>query len=388
MKYNHNTISVLIPDGESTLLSNVVYSLSLIKKVKIYVLSSHKGKCFKFSLNNNCFKYSRFIDRFIYYSPKSDEAWIRKIDTVVNDYGIDVIMPIFDVSTKRIIESKHFLVNKSKLVLLPELSDFNKALHKDLLYLHLKSNGLPSPKSIIIDSKVRNEVELDYPLIAKPTFGFNGGMGVMYINNEKELAEYWQINNNNENILLQEFIDGYDVTCNVLCCNGEIQAYTMQKTSEDKYCKVAPQYEFVFFEDEALLKLIKSLMKSLNWSGVANIDFRFDKKTQDYKVIEINPRFWLNTEASALAGVNFPYLYYLSSNHQKVEFNKVKEGTFLHLKALMKKLIHNPFFIFKISFVKKHTPLRFILKDPLVLLCKFFWRTNNIIATKVFKNKF
>jgi len=388
MKNNSNTLSILIPDGETTLLSNVVHSLSLVRNIKIYVLSSHKKKYFKYSIDNNCLKHSRFIERFIYYKSSTPEYWIEKIDETVEAFNIDLIMPIFDVSTSKILKYKSLLKNESKLCNLTDVGNYETALRKDLLYKFLKSNNLSCPESIIIDTKSNYEVEnLSFPLVAKPTFGFNGGMGVRFIKSKKELLEYLDVNKTNDPILLQKFIEGFDVTCNVLCKNGDIQAYTMQKAALVKSVKVTPQHEFSFFNDDALLRLMKDLMKALKWSGVANIDFRFDKEDNTYKVIEINPRFWLNTEASALVGVNFPYLYCLSTLNQKFEFTPVKTGAFLHLKALVKRFQRNPFLIFRISYLYTNTPIRFIIKDPFVLWCKFMWRTNNIISSKILKKK-
>lgn len=297
-------------------------------------------------------------------------------------------MPIFDISTIKILKHQNELKSKSKLCYLSSITDFETALHKDLLYLFLKSKALPCPDSIIVDSEFEyNSDDVDFPLIAKQTYGFNGGMGVRLVKEEKELLEYINANKSDNPILLQKFIEGFDVTCNVLCKDGKIVAYTMQKEVEAKSVKVTPQYEFSFFHDEVLLTLMNDLMKGLNWSGVANIDFRFDITDNTYKVIEINPRFWLNTEASALAGVNFPHLYCLSNLNKSVEFIPVKNGTFLHLKALVKRLQRNPFLIFKISYLYNNTPFRFVIKDPFVVWCKFMWRTNNIISSKILKRK-
>lgn len=388
MKNSPNTFSILIPDGETTLLSNVVHSLSLIKGVKIYVLSSHKKKYFKYSIDNSCFKHSRFIEKFIHYKNTTTQDWINRIDDTVETYNIDLILPIFDVSTKRILEHLSLLRNTSKLCALSDLNDFETAIRKDLLFLFLKSKNLPCPDGIIVDSAFNIEAtDINFPIVAKPTYGFNGGMGVKLLKNKEELREYISTSKSEDPILLQKFIKGFDVTCNVFCDNGDIKAYTMQKAAMVKNVKVTPQFEFNFFHDEALLELMMNLMKGLNWSGVANIDFRFDEADNTYKIIEINPRFWLNTEASALAGVNFPYLYCLSALNKDIEFKPVKEGVFLHLKALVKHLQRNPFLIFKINYLFNNTPFRFIIKDPLVVWCKFVWRSNNIISSKILKRK-
>ncbi|WP_299526130.1 ATP-grasp domain-containing protein [Winogradskyella sp.] len=389
MKSNLKNISILIPDGETTLLSHVVYSLALIKYIKIYVLSSHKTGYFEYSLDNNCFKHSRFIEKFVYYEKTTTEAWINKIDNTVEVYDIDLIMPIFDLSTDKLLKHIDLLKSRTKLCYLSSHTNFETALRKDLLCLFLKSNHLPCPDSIIVSSKFEYEaVDIDFPIVAKPTYGFEGGMGVKLVSNKEELLNYIKINKTDSPLLLQEFVEGFDVSCNVLCKKGKLLAYTMQKgITMAKGIKVTPQHEFKFFHDDTLLGLMEDLMKSLNWSGVANIDFRFDQTNTVYKVIEINPRFWLNTEASALAGVNFPYLYCLSTLNRSIEFIPVKKGTFLHLKALAKRLKRKPFFIFKFNYLLNNTPFIFIIKDPIVIWCKFIWRTNNIISSKFLKKK-
>ena len=79
-------------------------------------------------------------------------------------------------------------------------------------------------------------------------------------------------------------------------------------------------------------------MQTLNWSGVANVDVRFDYKTKQCMVLEINPRFWLSVEASEIAGVNFPYLYCLSSLNLDFEIPNYKHIKTLNLKGLSNKI--------------------------------------------------
>ncbi|WP_422104622.1 ATP-grasp domain-containing protein [Winogradskyella sp.] len=387
MKSNLKNISVLIPDGESTLLYNVVYSFSLIRHVRIYVMSSHRQIFFKYSKRNNCLKSSRYVKKFLFYPETTDENWINHINQTVEDFNIDIIMPIFDDGAERIIRNAEYLKHKAKLCPLPNLSNFLTARHKDRLYTHLESHDLPAPKSFVSDHLHKpNSIDLDFPIIAKPVVGFEGGQGVKLLENERAIDDYMKVYGDSK-ILFQEYIRGYDMSCNVLCSEGEVLAYTMQKAATSEEGKVTPQFEFSFVNEKSLLLTLKKLMKSLEWSGVANIDFRYDYKDRQFKVIEINTKFWLNTEASALAGVNFPYLYCLLSLGKKIEFREAKEMTFLHLNALIKRLKKTPVFIFKTGYLKHNTPLLFAIKDPLVLVCKFFWRTNNIISLRRQKRK-
>lgn len=389
MKKKRNTFSVLIPDGEATLIYNVVYSFSLMKNVKIYVLSSHTNRFFDLSTNNSCcLKYSRYIEKYFYDPITTDSKWLNRIDDIVLNNNIDCIIPVLDKTTKRIVENEHLLKSRGKLCTLPELSSLRLAMDKGLLYKHLKSNNIPCPNSELISAETTNyHSKLSFPFIVKPTADTQGGSGVFLLKNQKEFIDYLKLPKKNHEILLQDFIEGFDVTCNVFCEKGKLLAYTMQKAALVKSVKVTPQTEFIFFNDDSLLELMEDLMLSLNWSGVANIDFRFDKIDKTYKVIEINPRFWFNTEASAMMNVNFPYILCLSSMQRKINFKPVENKSFVNIDGLLNRILINPLFIFKIKFIFNNTPIKFLLKDPLVVWCKFIWIINNVISSKILKKK-
>ncbi|MEK7841470.1 MAG: ATP-grasp domain-containing protein, partial [Deltaproteobacteria bacterium] len=53
-----------------------------------------------------------------------------------------------------------------------------------------------------------------------------------------------------------------------------------------------------------------SLLKSLNWVGVAMVEFRVDARDGKAKLMEINPRFWGSLQLAILSGMDFPYLLY------------------------------------------------------------------------------
>ena len=56
-----------------------------------------------------------------------------------------------------------------------------------------------------------------------------------------------------------------------------------------------------------------SLLKALDWFGVAMVEFKLDPRDGIFKLMEINPRFWGSLSLAVAAGVNFPYLLYSMS---------------------------------------------------------------------------
>jgi predicted ATP-grasp superfamily ATP-dependent carboligase len=61
------------------------------------------------------------------------------------------------------------------------------------------------------------------------------------------------------------------------------------------------------FYDPTLKEYGMRLLGSLNWHGVANIEFKLEKSTGRLKLMEVNPKFWASLEVALRAGVNFPY---------------------------------------------------------------------------------
>ena len=362
MKSNNKEIAILIPDGEIHVIMYVVNCFSLVKNVKVYVMSSKI---------NSHMKYSRFIEKFIYYPETNHDEWIKQINYEVEKYGIDLVMPVYEKAINVLANNLSKLRYPDNLVNLSSAQDLYSAGNKGALYRHLKSHNIPCPNTLIIKPNNLTEiVNLNYPVVIKPVEGGGGGKGIKIATNKEEVLKYYTTYTFNCDSIIQEFINGYDLCCNVLCKDGDLIAYSIQKGTVFRDGILTPQIGFDFIENEALLQTTKKLMKSLNWSGVANIDWRFDEKENVFKVIEINTRFWLGTDAASIAGVNFPYLYCQSSLGQEIELKKTESISYLSLEGLARILKRNPLSVFKFKYIYNHSPIRFIIKDPFPILYK------------------
>jgi len=61
-----------------------------------------------------------------------------------------------------------------------------------------------------------------------------------------------------------------------------------------------------------------------------------DDCDDDFKIIEINPRFWDSVEASQRVGVNFPYLYCLTALGIPFEFPSYRFESYTNNRGLIK----------------------------------------------------
>lgn len=71
------------------------------------------------------------------------------------------------------------------------------------------------------------------------------------------------------------------------------------------------------------------LLKELDWHGLAMVEFK--RHDGEFKLMEINPRFWSSLPFSVAAGVDFPYQYYCLSTGEPVEDQPYDAGVAGHL---------------------------------------------------------
>ncbi len=348
-------ISVLIPDGQGTLAMWAVLGLSLQKEVDIYILSDK---------NDAMAKDSGRIKGFYYMTFDTPEQWISNINTIVVKYDIDIVMPVAEDGIKNIILNKENLPFADKLSILPDNAVFDLANNKGRLAQHMEKYNISHPKTLVYNANQRHDVDdIDFPIILKPLYDTGGGKGICSFDNQIELDNFYNNSNLEGDYIVQELIDGYDMGFNVFCKEGEILAYTIQKATMKSHEKFAPQIAVKFLFKKEIYDLVERLVKSLNWSGVANVDIRYDNKRDKYNIIEINPRYWESLDASIAVGVNFPYLVCLASLNKSFPLPKYKFEEYVNLLGLNKRVKQNIFFIFRFKFILNNTPLRFFKRD-------------------------
>lgn len=61
------------------------------------------------------------------------------------------------------------------------------------------------------------------------------------------------------------------------------------------------------------------LLDALDWYGLAMVEFKQDPDTGEYKLMEVNPRFWSSLPFTVQAGVDFPYYYWCLATERPCE---------------------------------------------------------------------
>lgn len=122
----------------------------------------------------------------------------------------------------------------------------------------------------------------------------------------------------------------------------------------------------------------RRLLDELDWHGVAMVEFLRDPDTGEFKLMEVNPRFWSSLPFTIQAGVDFPYLYWRQATGRPIETppdydvgvaGHLLWGEVLHLASILRDdypLVDRPSFLRTLAAVTAsllHSP-RFDYLDP------------------------
>ncbi|WP_148215829.1 ATP-grasp domain-containing protein [Acaryochloris marina] len=270
------------------------------------------------SIENNWitfYKYSRYIDRLIIASNEIDSNdFLNEVIQAIQQESIDYIFPASENSFKFVSRHRVQLSSSSNLIALPSQNSLDVTFNKWELSLFLKNRKIPTPKTIL-PSSITQSNQLSYPILLKPACG-SGGENIKKIEEVSVLKSIIHnpiAKNDYKDYILQEYIDGYDIDCNVLCKDGKILTHSVQKPLgiEKGFSPKIDKLHFI--HDNSVLSIVKKTMFELQWSGIAHLDLRYCHKTGNLYLIEINPRFWQSLMGSLSIGINFPYLLFLVS---------------------------------------------------------------------------
>jgi predicted ATP-grasp superfamily ATP-dependent carboligase len=293
-------ISVLIPDADVHL--PVVRCLGASKRAVVHGFALHPAPFLEHS--SFLASFEQFEDDF------NVKRWLNRIDEIIAERQIDVVLPISEFATRTLSEHRQALHWAAKLPPLPNPHSFDIATNKAKLADFLDSCGIPHPPTVVVTAGIpaRDRLStLEFPVLAKVPFS-SGGVGTRRFEGLESLTVFLAGQPSDERWIVQTLIEGHDLAVNVLAQDGRILAATVQHVIMPSPNPFQPAVGFEFRDYPAAMNVAESLIRELDWSGVANIDMRFDVRHQVPLVLELNGRYWLSLLGSLNAGVNFPLL--------------------------------------------------------------------------------
>ena len=238
-----------------------------------------------------------------------------------------IYLPVSEKPTKYFYQ--YLKKHKPKRIkyLLPEEKFFDLCADKGRFQQFCESLNLPVPKSFS-----SNDLELlkknFRPVLLKPRSG-QGSVGIRYFETVQDL-EYLN------NLSLDGFIIQEKVICNkqvtgafFLCFEGKVLASYQHQRLRTFPPEGGVSVYSKIVESEEISAIGQELLKRMNWTGLAMIEFMFDEPSQQWKIIELNPRIWGSILLSAFSQSELlkKYIYLLIGENIKVK--KLKTNSYI-----------------------------------------------------------
>jgi predicted ATP-grasp superfamily ATP-dependent carboligase len=259
------------------------------------------------------------------YDSKDFVPWLRKY---ICEHNIRAIV----ASEGMLLALRSYYDEFSRLFPLSRCADTVYAgMSKFDLFRSLQENSglqLRTPPTMLIDDPARipplNELtRLGLPLYVKADAVYarncNSDSAVQRCDSAVAAQEtVRKFSTEYSRLLVQGYVPGQGVGAFFLIWNGKLIAEFMhRRVHEVPHTGGVSSLRESWFHPAVRSDALKK-MKSLNWEGVAMMEYRWHSETDSFYLMEMNGRFWGSIHLALYAGVDFPRLL-LDAFHGKVQ---------------------------------------------------------------------
>ena len=338
--------------------------VNILKRNKIDVIICFNGNIFQ-----------KILVKLLYFSA------IKKLDLDNFNEDLKLIensikdeLVFFPLEEDKILKYYDYLeTGNSKIKsLLPSKNIFNLVREKKDFSKFCILNNISVPKEYTFQ-EIENLEQLPSKIILKPSIG-SGSIGIKFADTKDDF------NNINiadkSNYLIQERIEnGKDILGGFfLFDKGNFISYYGHKRirtyPEEGGVTVYSKVD----DNEEIKELGIELLKKLNWSGIAMVEFLYDKNDNSYKIIELNPRAWGSIMLSEFSNSKMIKNYVNISLNNKIEDSKLNDDVFIRW-----------FFPWDlISYIKKSGKIKDFWKLNLKNTCYINFTYGNLFNSSLF----
>lgn len=252
-------------------------------------------------------KYSKYVRHTIEVNSEPESHYWKELKEILASGKYDVFLPVGLKSY--IVASKHReeILNFTN-ILVPSWDKMKIAVNKNETVAFAEKINIPVPKSYVIsnidDINALIEKLERYPVVLKSQ---DETGSVKYANSPKELEVcYRQLEKKGKKVLAQEFITGFGCGFYAVCKNGEPVAIFMHRRIKEFPVTGGPSAVAESFFDKKLLDYGLRICKALDWEGPIMAEFKYSPTSNDFVLIELNPKLWGSLALTIAAGVNIP----------------------------------------------------------------------------------
>ena len=257
---------------------------------------------------------------FSYPGPQVDiDAFISRIIEEVRREEGTLILPMTERTTLPLSGARDLIYAAGGKLVLPDHKNVLRAFDKQQTIGIARSLGIAVPETKLIMSEreaAESAESLPFPVVLKPRSSEVSASGrikaagrPLYASNKPEfLKAHREMSARNVSILVQEFVEGRGSGYFALMREGEPRAEFAHRRVRDVHPTGSGSAVRVSITpDPVVREAALSILKALNWHGVAMVEFRI-RPDGTPVFMEVNGRFWTSLPLAVYAGVDFPQM--------------------------------------------------------------------------------
>jgi predicted ATP-grasp superfamily ATP-dependent carboligase len=255
--------------------------------------------------------FSKYCSRgLVYPSPRRyPDQFIEFIIKEVKKNKYECLFPM-EEETLLLLAKHRSEISKYTHLLISNPQKIEFVRDKGKLLRFAESHGVPIPKTIYSLENPEPDM-VQGPAVIKPRIS-SGSFGIAYVKRREDLVPFYQrIHRRYPFPLVQEWIPDGGGTFGFSALFDEAsnaKAAFVHKKLRMYPVEGGPSTLREGVEHPQVMELGLSLLRSLNWVGVAMAEFKVDPRDGIPKLMEVNPRFWGSLHLAIVSGVDFPYL--------------------------------------------------------------------------------
>jgi predicted ATP-grasp superfamily ATP-dependent carboligase len=260
--------------------------------------------------------FSRHGRRYLVYPTPEEqpERFIELLVTYLRRRSHEMVFPVDDATIAVCARFREDLERVTRLPL-PSAEHLRYGLDKAPLMLLAEKLGIPHPKTVLPgdESTLLPLTEgLRMPLVVKPRAS-SAGRGIGYVSTRQDLASTWaEAHRSYPRPMVQECVpNGRKFGVGLLMDhNGRCVASFVQEELRHFPLRDGMSTLQVSVLRPDLVERAVSLLQTIGWYGLAEVEFMEHPETGEMLLLEVNPRIWASIQLAVACGVNFPYLLY------------------------------------------------------------------------------
>jgi D-aspartate ligase len=265
--------------------------------------------------------FSRYPRRTLSWPTGDDEAKADYLLEIAARNNLDqwVLFPTSDESAA-LLSRFHLRLSRRFRVAAPTWNVLRWAYDKRLTYRLAADQYVDYPQTFYPLTEVDlARVDCEFPVILKPAIHasvnrLTEDKAWRVTNHEELVAKFREARElmSADLILVQEMIPGggeAQFSYAALCCDGKpIASLTARRTRQ---YPIDFGYSSSFVETLDVPEIVapsERLLGAIHYTGIVEVEYKFDARNGRYKLLDINPRLWTWSPLGARAGMDFPYL--------------------------------------------------------------------------------